>query len=152
MTVHSFRETELFRIHELVIRLDRLAQLILEPFGVTFNDFLLLLAVGENPSSSQQEVAQFIGVGKASVSLRVKALSEKGLVVQSINLKNRRESHVVLSDDGRRVYLEAACILTERAEPLFDSLGSARERFRTELGALLQTLQSQTSDSREVSG
>ena len=152
MTAHSFRETELFRMHELVVRLDRAAQLILEPLGVTFNDFLLLLAVHENPTSSQQEVARFIGVGKASISLRVRALSEKGLVAQSLNLQNRRESIVVLSDDGRRVYLEAACILTERAEPIFDSLGSARERFRAELGALLQTLQSQTSDSGEATG
>lgn len=152
MTAHSFRETELFRLHELVIRLDRAAQLMLEPLGVTFNDFLLLLAVQENPTSSQQEVARFIGVGKASISLRVRALSEKGLVVQSLNLQNRRESHVVLSDGGRRVYREAARLLTERAEPVFDSLGSARERFRAALGALLQTLDSQTPDSKEVSG
>ena len=150
MPAQSFRETELFRMHELVIRLDRAAQLMLEPLGVTFNDFLLLLAVGGNPTSSQQEVARFIGVGKASVSLRVRVLAEKGLVAQSLNPQNRRESHVVLTDDGRRVYLEAARILTERAEPIFDSLGSGRERFRAELGALLQSLQSHMSDSGQA--
>lgn len=99
VTTHSFRETELFGMHELVIQLDRAAQLLLELLGITYNDFLLLLAVHENPSCSQDE---------------------------------------------------AASILTERAELIFDSLGSQRERFRAQLGVLLQALHSRTADAGEA--
>ncbi|MCA1755464.1 MAG: MarR family transcriptional regulator [Spirochaeta sp.] len=149
MATDSFRATELFQMHELVIQLDRAAQIILAPLGITYNDFLVLLAVYGNPSSSQQEIAQSIGVGKASISLRTRALSEKGLVVQSLNPENRRETLLVLSGQGQRVYQEAASILTERAGPVFDTLGSNRERFRADLGALIQELHNQMFDPKE---
>ena len=136
----DFQHSEVYKLHELVIRLDEIAKRILEPLGISYADFLVLLNASEYDRRRQSDIAATMGLSKPSVSLRIKALVQKGLVHHTQNDVNRREWFVGLSDEGRNVVARAEGLLSDEATPVFSSLGSAREGFREQLDHLLETL------------
>jgi DNA-binding MarR family transcriptional regulator len=123
----KFTDSEVYKLHELVIRLDTIAQKeVLAPIGLTYAEFLVLMAVREIPQPRQQDVSEMIGASKSLVSQRVKALAEKRLLRQAVNRDNRREHRLELTRKGSEVLGAAYAALLEAAHGVFASLGRER--------------------------
>jgi DNA-binding MarR family transcriptional regulator len=140
MEHRDFNRSELYLLHAAVLQLDRIARELLRPLDLTYGDFLTLLMVHEHPGSPHRDIADALDLNKATVSLRVKALLERGWIEQRQNRENRREQLLELPAAGVARLLEAERVLSEAAEPLFSSLGRSREPFRRGLERLVSRL------------
>jgi DNA-binding MarR family transcriptional regulator len=97
-----FTETEVFLLHEIVARLDRLARKrVLDAIGLSYAEFLVAMAVNEIDQPTQGEVGELLDMSKSLVSQRVSALLTKGLLVQNRDTENRRQVRLVLTPQGR---------------------------------------------------
>ena len=133
----GFKETELFLLHEIVIRLDRLARTtILDPEGITYPEFLVLTAARELPSSTQDGVAEYLDMSKSLVSQRVSSLMLKGLALQQADPESRRKIKLVLTEAGSTKVEAIYAAMVHSTDELFESLGSLRGTFRDALAGL----------------
>jgi DNA-binding MarR family transcriptional regulator len=142
----AFRQGELYRLHDVVIRLDRIAQELLKPLGMSYGEFLVLLHIAEQPGTRHYEVARRMGLSKTSVSLRVKVLLDRQWVFQYQNRENRREQQLEPTAHGREMLDRAVETLEGAAEPLFAELGGRRGSFREMLATLQGLLEQKLPD------
>jgi DNA-binding MarR family transcriptional regulator len=134
----TFRESEIYRLHEIVIRLDGYAQSrLLPPLGLTYPEFLVMMAVNEGASSTHGEVAAMLAMSKSLISQRVKALEGKKLLRQAVNAHNRREHRLELSPRGRDVLARAYDRMLAATDGVFASLGRERQSLRKLLEQVL---------------
>ncbi len=63
-----------------------------------------IIAIGENPTSNLTELAESLGVSKSSVSKFVNKLLEKGYIVKTKALENRKEVLFDLTEKGWIAY------------------------------------------------
>jgi DNA-binding MarR family transcriptional regulator len=137
----KFTDSEVYKLHELVIRLDTIAQrAVLAPIGLTYAEFLVLMAVKEIPQPRQQDVSEMIGASKSLVSQRVKALTEKRLLLQAVNRDNRREHRLELTRKGSEVLGAAYAALLEAANGVFAVLGKERAALNGLLDRMLEQI------------
>ncbi len=136
-----FTETEVFLLHEIVGRLDRIARTrVLESRGISYPEFLVAMAVRELESPSHGEVGKLLDMSKSLVSQRVSSLMTKGVVLQNRNNDNRRQVQLELTASGRKILEQVYRELAEQASGLFDLLGTGRPRFRQALQLLRDAL------------
>ena len=102
-----FTETEIFLLHEIVARLDRLARRrALDARDVSYPEFLVAMAVRELPEPTHGEVGELLDMSKSLVSQRVSTLLAKGIVEQRREQPDRRQARLALTA-SRRETLEA---------------------------------------------
>ena len=137
----TFRDSEIYKLHEIVIRLDGYAQArLLPPLGITYPEFLVLMAVEETGRATHGEVAAMLEMSKSLVSQRVSALEKKGLLRQTVNAANKRERHLQLSAKGRAVVPRAFDAMLTAADGIFAALGVDRKKMSQSLDRLLVQL------------
>ena len=137
----TFRDSEIYKLHEIVIRLDGYAQArLLPPLGITYPEFLVLMAVEETGRATHSDVAAMLEMSKSLVSQRVSALERKGLLRQTVNAANKRERHLELTSKGRAVVPRAFDALLSAAEGVFAALGGERKKMNTSLDRVLGQL------------
>lgn len=138
MTRNSwFIETEVFLLHEIVARLDRLARKrVLDSIGLSYAEFVLAMAVNEMGRPSQAEVGALLDMSKSLVSQRVGGLLAKGFLIQQRSAENRRQVRLELTTAGRKTLETIYRQLAGNAEMLFDVLGPARSQFLQSLRRL----------------
>jgi DNA-binding MarR family transcriptional regulator len=136
-----FTESEVYKLHEIVIRLDAYAQgVLLEPIGVTYAEFLVLMAARESRSSTHQDISGLIGASKSLVSQRVKSLEGKRMARQVVNAKNRREHFIELTPKGNETLDRAYASLLGASEGVFGPLGKERGRMNQLLDHILEQI------------
>jgi len=132
-----FIETEVFLLHEIVARLDRLARKrVLDSIGLSYAEFVLAMAVNEMGRPSQAEVGALLDMSKSLVSQRVGGLLAKGFLIQQRSAENRRQVRLELTTAGRKTLETIYRQLAGNAEMLFDVLGPARSQFLQSLRRL----------------
>ena len=137
----GFKDSEVFLLHEIVTRLDRLArQTILEDRGITYQEFLVMMSTRELPSPTQDEVAQYLDISRSSVSQRVSSLLGKQLVTQVQDSSNRRKVNLFLTWQGAELLNEIYTLMMGATEEVFSRLGPQREDFRNVLLQILKLL------------
>jgi len=137
----DFTESELYLLHETVLFLDRIAEEeILPPFGVTYADCLLLIKIGHHPGATQQELAEYLNVGKSSLSQRLGFLLERELAVQEVRPGNRREKRIHLSPAGLRLTEKCEDALARAGESIFKGPRIERASWRARLKAIRNRL------------
>jgi len=125
-----FVETEVFLLHEIVARLDRLARKrVLDSVGLSYGEFVLAMAVNEMERPTQAEVGELLDMSKSLVSQRVGGLLAKDFIVQEREAGNRRQVRLDLTPTGRRTLDKIYAQLAGNAEKLFDMLGPTRPQF-----------------------
>ncbi len=142
MTRHSwFTETEVFLLHEIVVRLDRLArQRVLDAIGLSYAEFVLAMAVNEMERPTQADVGELLDMSKSLVSQRVGGLLAKGFLVQQRQPENRRQVRLELTAAGRRTLEKIYEQLAGNAANIFDVLGPSRPQFLQSLRRLRDAL------------
>jgi DNA-binding MarR family transcriptional regulator len=149
-----FRDSEIYKLHEICIRLDGYAQArLLPPLGITYPEFLVLMAVEEtahvthSDMATHSDVAAMLEMSKSLVSQRVSALEKKGLLRQAVNTSNKREHHLVLNSKGKAVVSRAFDALLSAADGVFAALGGGRKRLNDALDRVLAQLRTLGSAS-----
>ncbi|WP_333824933.1 MarR family winged helix-turn-helix transcriptional regulator [Pinisolibacter sp.] len=136
-----FTETEVFLMHEIVARFDRLARrLVLDDHGISYAEFLIAMAVREMGRPTQNEVCELLDTSKSLVSQRVGALAAKNILVQHRDAENRRQVRLELTPTGRETLETIYGELATHAAPAFEAMGAARPGFRTALLRLRDAL------------
>jgi DNA-binding MarR family transcriptional regulator len=136
-----FTQTEVFLLHEIVARFDRLApRHVLEAKGISYPEFLVAMAVRELPQPTHGEVGKLLDMSKSLVSQRVGTLLAKGFIVQRRDPENRRLVRLALTKSGQQglegIYKE----LATSASTIFDVLGPKRPQFLQSLRRLQDAL------------
>ncbi len=136
-----FTETEVFLLHEIVARLDRLArQRVLDARGVSYPEFLVAMAVREMSEPTQGEVGDLVDMSKSLVSQRVAALMAKGFLEQRREQPDRRHARLALTPKGRETLEDIYELMATNASRLFEALGPSRPQFHQALVFLQQAL------------
>ncbi len=142
----SFADSEVYKLNEIVILLDRFARLVLlAPYKITFNEFLVMMVARERSRPSQTEVVESLDTSKSLVSQRVRSLVGKGLIAQTYDPGSRREVHLDLTARGAKLLDEVYGTLLASADSLFALLGGRRREFGECLSDLLEALRADSA-------
>jgi DNA-binding MarR family transcriptional regulator len=74
--------------------------------GVTNSQFHLLMFIQNNPGTSLQDVAQYLGLTSPSASATVDELVSKQLVLREPSTQDRRKITLTLTGDGHKALQE----------------------------------------------
>lgn len=97
-----------FKLHQATTLIDRVADGYLHTHHrIRFAPFLVLLMVKVLGPATQQGIAAALDVTRASVSQRVGALRDRGLLDVSVNPTDSRAHLVSLTPEGARLVTEA---------------------------------------------
>ena len=101
-----------------------------ERFGrrlhLSLSEWRVLLVVADRPGISAQDLADYIGLDKMSVSRAVRGLESRRRLIRKASRSDRRRFHLYLTPEGRRVYDEVATSGVARERAIFGAL-AARE-------------------------
>jgi len=108
-----------------------LANLTARPFAERFgrrlhlslSEWRVLLVVADRPGITAQDLADYIGLDKMSVSRAVRGLLAKGRLARKASARDRRRLHLYLTPAGWRVYEEIAASGLVRERAVFGALG-----------------------------
>jgi DNA-binding MarR family transcriptional regulator len=137
----GFKDSEVYLLHEITMRLDRIARRrFLDPAGITYPEFLVLMCVRELGSPTQDDVSSYVDMSTSLVSQRVKVLVKKGLLRQWGDAENRRRVRLGLTSAGTSAVEKIYASMVGEAGRLFEALGPARQALRKALIALAEGL------------
>lgn len=102
-----------------------------ERFGrrlrMSLSEWRVLLVVADRPGITAQDLADYIGLDKMSVSRAARGLVARGRLARQASARDRRRLHLSLTEAGWRVYDEIASSGMARERAVFGAL-PARER------------------------
>lgn len=128
----------LYRIHTTAGRL--VVHLCESEFGITRREWRILSFLSENEGALSSQLAEHAMLDRARTSRTLTSLAAKKLVVRRPRPSDRREVHVFLSDEGRRLYGEIYPRVAAINRELVSGLGEAQRR---QLDAMVDALQAQ---------
>ena len=94
-------------------------------FHLNLTEWRVLLTVADRPGISAQELSDYTGLDKMSVSRTVRHLEAQGRLVREGNASDRRRRHLDLTDDGWAVYEEIARAAVRREQQIYAGLSAA---------------------------
>ena len=126
-------QTERSPFFQLLVLANLTARPFHERFGrrlrLSLSEWRVLLVVADRPGISAQDLADFIGLDKMSVSRAVRGLEARGRLERQGSNSDRRRFHLYLTAKGRQVYDEVASSGVGRERAIFGAL-PAREAKR----------------------
>lgn len=75
----------------------------LEPMGIGFGQYSLLMAVCDSPGIQQDDIAQQLFLNKSSVARGLSTLEENGFLYREINSKDKRAYNVYPTQKGLEI-------------------------------------------------
>lgn len=94
-------------------------------FHLTLNDWRIMLTVADHPGVTAQELSEYTGLDKMSVSRAVRSLESQGRLVRQSNEADRRMRHLFLTDAGWEAYTAIATGAQRREAELYEGLSAA---------------------------
>ena len=94
-------------------------------FHLNLTEWRVLLTVADRPGISAQELSDYTGLDKMSVSRTVRHLEAQGRLVREGNAADRRRRHLDLTDEGWSVYEEIARAAVRREQQIYAGLSAA---------------------------
>ncbi len=114
-------------------------QVLQERIGIGVAQFKVLQLLYGQPQIRQAHIAAALGQTEASISRQIKLLSQKGLLVSSVDSKNRREHIHELTPIGTKMTLAAAEVMQQTLQGVFAEMGEKQQKQLFELLASLQS-------------
>lgn len=125
----------------------RVVRLCESEFGLTRREWRVLSFLSDHEGALSSELAEHAMLDRARTSRTITRLADKGLLSRRPRPSDRREVHLHLTDEGRRIAIElferVAAINLEILAPL-----DASERLA--LDAMLSRLQSQADNGQRT--
>ena len=104
-----------FALYSASNRVIRLHRPFLEPLGLTYPQFLVMLALYEGTPRTVGEVGQELGMDNGTLTPLLKRLESAGLVTRTRDQQDERRVLIELTEAGEALR-EAACSIPEKIE------------------------------------
>lgn len=108
----------------------------LKPFGLTNQQFSLLMSLNRPQPPRMKEVALLLALDRTTLTANLKPLERRGLMRIDPDGEDRRSRRLVLTDAGRQTLAAALPAWCETEEAVEAGLKGEAEALRAELRAL----------------
>jgi DNA-binding MarR family transcriptional regulator len=99
-----------FALYSASIAVGRLYKPLLDELGVTYPQYLVLRTLAERDGLSVGAIAERLALEPSTLTPLLKRLEARGLVDRRRNASNERQVLVSLTEAGRRLDAESACL------------------------------------------
>jgi DNA-binding MarR family transcriptional regulator len=130
-----------FTLYTTSMAVTRLYKPMLDRMGITYPQYLVLAALGEQDGLTVGSIAERLSLESSTVTPPLKRMEQAGLVVRRRSKEDERLVNVYLTDEGRTLLMESRCLgdaLVERSK--------MSELQVQELNVQMQSLLSAVSD------
>lgn len=114
---HLLRDTSRLVLRDLAALLD--------PYGVSIPQYFVLRELWQEPGTTQRELAQRAGVAEPALVATLDALEALDLVVRERSTRDRRKSHVSLTERGNALratlFAHAGAVLERALDGVSDA-------------------------------
>lgn len=114
MSVAKLNEQLCFALYSASNHLTSIYRPLLEPLGLTYTQFIVLMALWEKDNISISELAKRTKLSKATMTPLLKRLEQKTLIERQMLVGNERQKNIALTPSGRELSKQSAKI-TEQA-------------------------------------
>jgi DNA-binding MarR family transcriptional regulator len=124
--------TERSLFFQLLVLANLTARPFHERFGrkmhMSLSEWRVLLVVADQPGITAQDLADYIGLDKMSISRAVRGLMARKRLKREASARDRRRLHLSLTEEGWRDYdaISASAVVRERA--VFDALDAKEQK------------------------
>jgi MarR family transcriptional regulator, organic hydroperoxide resistance regulator len=108
LSVAKLDEQLCFALYSASSRLTSIYRPLLEPLGLTYTQFIVLMALWQKDEISISQVAEKTGLSKATMTPLLKRLEQKGFIHRKVLVDNERQKSIVLTEAGRDISLQSA--------------------------------------------
>jgi DNA-binding MarR family transcriptional regulator len=115
---------------------------LLEPLGLTYPQYLVMLALWEEDGQAVKAIGERLGLDSGTLSPLLKRLEQAGLVERLRDKQDERQVRIVLTEKGKTLSREAAGVMQaigaaagcslEKMEDLRDGLQEIKSRLLRE--------------------
>ncbi|MDE1464447.1 MarR family winged helix-turn-helix transcriptional regulator [Spartinivicinus poritis] len=102
---------------------------LLEPLGLTYPQFVVLMALWEDEGVSISQLATKTGLSKPTMTPLLKRLEQKALIERQAEPGNDRQKCIVLTEEGRRLSTQG----DEIAQKVFCATGLTEQQARQQI-------------------
>jgi len=130
-----------FSLYAASIAVNRTYKPMLDSMGITYPQYLVLSALGEEEGMTIGAIADRLALDSSTITPPVKRLEIAGLVERRRSKIDERQVHVWLTDDGRALLAKSKCL----GEALMQRSGMTAEEF-SRLNQQVRALRSALSE------
>ena len=106
---------------------------VLEPAGLTGDEYAIYSVLAAGPSITPTELARWMAAPLTTVSSYVKRLQGRGHVTREPNPQDRRSYQITLTPAGRRAHRAAAVLFAPVRSSVTDALGAKKTQVHRNL-------------------
>lgn len=115
----------------------------LEKIGMRYSYRHVLKPLMENDSLTQLELVKITGLKAPTISITLRNMEREGIVSRKKNETDRRETHVAITDKGKKMYKKVLDVLAKAEQKMLEGLTEK------ELKAMRGTLGKMCNNLRE---
>jgi len=129
-----------FAVYSAGLAFNRVYKPILEPLGLTYPQYLVMVALWEAEGQSVSELGEHLFLESNTLTPLLKRLEGAGFVSRTRDKTDERQVRISLTDNGRGLLAEAACVprqileatglTVEQLSQLQQSISSLRDNLR----------------------
>lgn len=125
-----------YELHDLVLTLDRHAEALLRPEGLSYRRYVALVIVGEHPGLTGRDLAGGLGITEAAVSGLVRRLLADGLIHDLAPAGSGHVRRLAITDTGADLRDRGSTVLGSTLDDAVRRLGFEP----AELAATIRTI------------
>jgi DNA-binding MarR family transcriptional regulator len=133
-----------FAVYSAGLAFNRVYKPILDQFGLTYPQYLVLIALWQAEGQTVSELGEHLFLESNTLTPLLKRLEAAGFVKRVRDKADERQVRISLTDKGRRVLEESSCV----PQQILEATGYSVE----ELAALRQSLSSLRDNLRASAG
>lgn len=102
-----------FSVYSASHTIEKQYQTLLKAQGLTYTQYLVLMALAEKDGVSISSLAGRLDVSKATMTPLLRRLEEKGLLSREITQGNERQKRISLTETGRNLWTKSCGVSSE---------------------------------------
>jgi DNA-binding MarR family transcriptional regulator len=110
LSVAQLNEQLCFALYSASHSLISIYRPLLEPLGLTYTQFIVLMALWEQDNISISQLAKTTRLSKATMTPLLKRLEQKSLIERQTLPENERQKNIVLTESGRDLSKQSTSI------------------------------------------
>lgn len=138
-TPRSLNEQLCFTLYATSMAVTRMYKPMLDRMGITYPQYLVLAALGEQDGLSVGAIADRLALESSTVTPPIKRMEQAGLVERRRSKEDERQVNVFLTAKGRRLLEESQCLgdtLVERSKMTAEDVQGLNRRMQSFLAAV----------------
>lgn len=128
-----------FSLYATSIAINRTYKPMLDAMGITYPQYLVLSALGEDSEMTIGAIAERLALEPSTITPAVKRMEAAGLVERRRGTKDERQVHVSLTEAGKALFEKSGCLgemLIERSGLSPEAVDALNEQVKALRAAL----------------